>query len=96
MKKRNFKEILGKVIVLSFIVPIGFIVYRIYTSPISNELNEIGVKVKTDYILMLLQCILGLIALILPYKILKKEKLEVPPKMYIAYMLFLWASVFFR
>lgn len=43
---------------------------------------------------MLLQCILGLIALILPYKILKKEKLEVPPKMYIAYMLFLWASVF--
>ena len=53
-----------------------------------------GLRVKTDYILMLTQCILGIVALFLPNIISKKAKIIIPSNMYMLYILFLYAAVF--
>lgn len=94
MKKRDWKSIIGKIVLISFIAPIGFIIYKIIVSPTSNTENIEGLRVKTDYVLMLTQCILGVIAFFLPNIISKKTKIVIPSNMYIVYILFLYGAVF--
>lgn len=94
MKKRDWKSIIGKFVLISFIAPMAFIIYKIIVSPTSNTENIEGLRVKTDYILMLTQCILGIIAFFLPNIISKKTKIVIPSNMYIVYVLFLYGAVF--
>lgn len=94
MKKRDWKSIIGKFVLVSFIVPMAFIIYKIIVSPTSNTENIEGLRVKTDYILMLTQCILGVIGFFLPNIISKKTKIVIPSNMYIVYVLFLYGAVF--
>lgn len=94
MKKRDWKSIVGKFVLISFIVPIAFIIYKIIVSPTSNTENIEGLRVKADYVLMLTQCILGVIGFFLPNIISKRTKIVIPSNMYIAYILFLYGAVF--
>lgn len=94
MKKRDWKSIIGKIVLISFIAPMIFIIYKIIVSPTSNTENIEGVRIKTDYILMLSQCVLGVIAFFLPNILSKKLKIVIPSNMYIVYVIFLWGAVF--
>ena len=94
MKKRDWKSIIGLIVLISFIAPIAFIIYKIIVSPTTNVEQIEGVRVKTDYILMLTQCILGVIAFFLPNIISKKAKIVISSNMYIVYILFLYGAVF--
>jgi len=94
MKDRDWKEIIGKFVLISFIAPIAFIIYKIIVSPETNTENIEGLRIKADYVLMLFQCILGIIGFFLPNIISKKTKIEIPSNMYIAYILFLYGAVF--
>ncbi len=94
MKKRDWKSIIGKFVLISFIAPMAFIIYKIIVSPTTNTENIEGLRVKTDYILMLTQCILGVIGFFLPNIISKKTKIVIPSNMYIVYVLFLYGAVF--
>lgn len=73
-KKRDWKSIIGITVLISFIAPIAFIIYKIIVSPTTNVEQIEGVRVKTDYILMLTQCVLGVIAFFLPNMLSKKLK----------------------
>lgn len=94
MKKRDWKSIIGKFVLFCFVAPMAFIIYKIIVSPTSNTENIEGLRVKTDYILMLLQCILGVVAFFLPNIISKKTKIVIPSNMYIVYIIFLYAAIF--
>lgn len=93
-KKKNWKDIISNIVFISFIVPIAFIIYKIIVSPSMNIEHLEGIRVKTDYILMLTQCLLGLLAMFVPSILSKKLKITIPSNMYIVYILFLWGSVF--
>ena len=93
MKKRDWKSIIGKFVLISFIAPMAFIIYKIIVSPTTNTENIEGLRVKTDYILMLTQCILGVIGFFLPNIISKKTKIVIPSNMYIVYVLFLYGTI---
>jgi uncharacterized membrane protein YjdF len=56
--------------------------------------SEATVRVKSDYSLMLLQCFLGIFAMILPNIIKKKISLNIPSNMLIIYALFLFCGIF--
>lgn len=88
MKKRNWKKILGYFVAISFLVPVGFLIFRLIVP------NENLPRQQSDYLLMLIQCLLGMIALALPTVISHKWKLEIPSSIYILYVLFLYCSVF--
>lgn len=94
MKKRDWQSIIGKFVLISFVAPIAFIIYKIIVAPEINPQNIEGVRVKADYVLMLSQCILGVVAFFLPSMISKKTKIVIPSNMYIMYVLFLWGAVF--
>lgn len=94
MKKRDWKSIIAKFVILSFILPISYIIYRIIVSPTANTENIEGLRVKTDYILMLLQCLLGIVAFFMPNIITRKTKIVIPSNMYIVYVVFLYAAIF--
>ena len=94
MEKRDWKEIIGKFVLISFIAPIAFIIYKIIVSPETNTENIEGLRIKADYVLMLFQCILGVIGFFLPNFISRRTKIVIPSKMYIAYILFLYGAVF--
>lgn len=93
-KKRDWKSIIGKGVLISFVAPMVFIIYKIIVSPSSNTENIEGLRVKADYILMLSQCILGVVAFFLPSIISKKTKIVIPSNMYIIYVVFLWGAIF--
>ncbi len=88
MKKRNWKKILGYFVAISFLVPVGFLIFRLIFP------NENLPRQQSDYLLMLIQCLLGIIALALPTVISHKWKLEIPSGMYALYVLFLYCSIF--
>ena len=96
--KNEVKEKIGKtfstLVLISFIAPIGFLIYKISTT--SNILSEANIdgRVKSDYVLMLLQCIIGIFAMFLPSMLSKRFKLEILDKMYYLYVLFLYAAIF--
>ncbi len=87
------KKAIGIFVLASFIVPIAFLIYRIVVS--TNGLPENPYqRTRSDYVLMLVQCILGIVALILPSVISKKYKVQIPTNMYLLYVIFLYAAIF--
>jgi len=91
-KKRDWNRIIGGCIFTSFVIPVGFLIYRIIAIKVTGV--NTGERSVADYALMLVQCFLGIIAMLLPGWLTKKVKLEVPSAMYMAYMLFLFCAIF--
>ncbi len=52
------------------------------------------VRIKSDYVLMFLQCLLGIAALLLPRWLSQKCGLEIPSRMIILYALFLYCAIY--
>lgn len=92
MKKINFSKALYYFVLCSFMVPIAFLIYRISTVD-AGVVGE-GMKSRADYILMLVQCALGILVIHLPSFLGKKLKFEVPTALYIMYIIFLYCAIF--
>lgn len=92
--KYKIGKILSAIVMISFVAPLVFLVYKIATT--SNVVSESSIdgRVKSDYILMFLECILGIFALTLPGILTKKFRVEIPDKMYYLYVIFLYAAIF--
>lgn len=94
--KPETKEKIGKIfsasVMISFVAPIVFLIFRIVTT--TNVPNSDDGRVRSDYVLMLLECIIGIFALTLPSILRKKFKIEIPDKMYYLYVVFLYAAIF--
>ena len=96
--KEETKQKIGKVltiaVMMSFIAPLGFLIYRIVTTSNVIDENSVDGRVRSDYILMLLECILGIFAIVLPSILTKKFRVEIPDKIYYLYLIFLYAAIF--
>lgn len=92
--KHKIGRILSATVMISFVAPIGFLIYKMVVT--SNVLSEADIdgRVKSDYVLMFLECIIGIIALVLPGMLTKKFKVEIPGKIYYLYVIFLYAAIF--
>ncbi len=80
------------VVYITLLVSIGFSIYKIITS--STDFAEAGTHVRSDYILMLLQCVLGMVVLGLPAFLEKKFSFEMPGSMAVAYFIFLYCAIY--
>ena len=59
-----------------------------------TETTAEHVRVKSDYVLMLLQCAVGVLAMGLPALLRKKWGWRIPSRMMILYVVFLYASIY--
>lgn len=91
-KKRTTLEKMGIFVFYSMLIPIVFLLLKIfqmeegYTDPLTH-------RSRGDYVLMIIQCVLGMIALSIPKFIQEKKKLQIPNKMYFFYIIFLYCAI---
>lgn len=93
-KRRDYRKIVGVFVFVSLVLAIIGIIVMMIIAPSEPELDDPNGKIKSDYILMLVQCVLGLIVILLPGIIEHKIKIEIPSNMMVLYILFIYASTF--
>lgn len=98
MKKRkihfNWEKIVFWFVFISLIGSAIFAAICIGTAPAHLEEGQPYQKLKSDYILMVLQCILGAVVMFLPTLIERRFKIEIPGFMYIVFIIFLYGAIY--
>lgn len=93
-KKLNWKRIICIIVFVSLAFSIVYASIHLVSSPtVAPEGGEFA-PVKSDYLLMLTQCILGLIVLLLPDLINRKFSFSIPNYMFIMYYIFLYCAIY--
>lgn len=93
-KKRDYRKIVGMYVFVSLTLAIIGIIIMMIIAPSTQKTDDPNGKIKSDYVLMLTQCALGMIVLFLPGIIEHKVKIEIPSKMMILFTLFIYAATF--
>lgn len=94
-RQQKFLKYLSLFVYLSLLGSIIFIIVRIILAPAVLPAGSAeGERIKSDYVLMLLQCVMGLVVLMLPSIVAKHFKLEIPSMMLILFVLFLYCAVY--
>ncbi len=91
-RKERVKNVIGGIVLASFLVPIIWLAVMICNSK-TDMLND-SHRSRGDYVLMLVQCLLGVFALIIPNAFFKKKGIQIPTGMYILYMIFLYCAIY--
>ncbi len=92
--KEKLHRILFFFVLLSLICSIIYVIVCLIIAPSSPEEAADGQRLKSDYILMLLQCSLGVIAIFLPSFISRTFKLKIPSLMLVFYIVFLYGAIY--
>lgn len=93
-KKLNWQSIIYGFVFLTMVFSAIFLTIRIIMAPSELLADMPYVRVKSDYVLMLAQCVLGVVAMILPSKLEHKLNVKIPSNMLILYALFLYCAIY--
>ncbi len=93
-RRINWEKIVSYFVLITLLISIVFIIIAMILAPVSNDGNLPYERIKSDYVLMLLQCILGVIAMFLPSFLLKKLKIQIPSYMLLFYVIFLYSAIY--
>lgn len=88
----NWKKLLGWILFVSLLASIVFSIYNICTTPETLIAAE-GERLRSDYILMLTECVLGLIVMSIPSVLDRRPNIDIPDVMYILYFVFLYCAI---
>lgn len=95
MKKRiNWKRAIGIFVFASLFLSIGYSIAKILSAPESVTTPDASTHLRSDYVLMLLQCCLGLLVIGLPAALEQKWSFEIPNYMSILYFIFLYCAIY--
>ncbi|MGN0479575.1 MAG: hypothetical protein ACI4GO_09085 [Hominenteromicrobium sp.] len=89
-KKRNWTRLFVIFVLISFIAPLGYLVWRI---AVGGPADDVG-RGRQDYVLMLLQCLLGIAAILVPARLMRRWDIEIPRVMFLMYIAFLYCAIF--
>ncbi|MCL2159906.1 MAG: hypothetical protein FWH48_10900 [Oscillospiraceae bacterium] len=89
----NTKNIM-RFIFLTFVGSTVFIAIRIALAPSVAPASKIATRVKGDYVLMFVQCLLGIVLMMFPGYLRHKVNLDIPNAMMIAYAVFLYCGIY--
>ena len=89
-KKIDWNRVIYDFVFITLLLSVIFLVIRIALAPM--EATDADVRIKSDYVLMLVQCILGVVAMRLPNII--EHKLQIPSRMLVLYAIFLYCAIY--
>ncbi len=93
MKRRiNWKRIIGYIVFTTLVFSIVYSIVKIAQTP--TDAAAADGHLRSDYVLMLIQCCLGLVVITLPSFLEKKWSFEVPNYMCIMYFIFLYCAIY--
>lgn len=84
----NLESFIGGFVLFCFSVPIIYLIFRMIFP------SEALPRITADYLLMLVQCVLGVAACFIPSIVRKRFKLEIPSFMTVCFLLFLYCAIF--
>lgn len=90
----NWEKLIYWFVFLTLVFSLLFVFYMLLKAPVDLEDFSATTRTKSDYGLMLLQCLLGIAAMFLPAFLEHKINIEIPSKMLIAYVLFLYGAIY--
>lgn len=90
-RRHRMNRLLYFFVMMSFILPVGFLVVRII---ITDPGEAAGGQGRADYVLMLVQCALGVLVMHIPMLLAKHFRFVVPPFLFTMYILFLYCAIF--
>lgn len=93
-KKRNWRKITGNFLLATLLLSIVYTVVRMIMAPSEPVSADVHVKIKSDYVLMLIQCVLGLIVMMIPSVIERRFSIDIPNKMEVVYFVFLYCAIY--
>lgn len=88
------KNVIAFLLFSTLVLSVIYSIVRFIMAPESISEGETYEKVKSDYLLMMTQCLLGLVVMMLPTFFAKRLKLMVPNAMCILYYVFLYCAIF--
>ncbi len=91
-EKRLWEKGVFLTVLVTLVGSVTWVIVNMILAP--TETAEPHVRVKSDYVLMLLQCLLGIAAMGLPSLLERRWGLVIPSKMIVLYVIFLYCSIF--
>ncbi|MGX6977920.1 hypothetical protein ACWN8V_01405 [Vagococcus elongatus] len=87
------KNLIFKIVLILLVLSVVYAIIMLTRAPsgVSNKEYEL---VKTDYVLMILQCVVGIIVIFLPHRVEKLFNVEIPDMMEIIYFIFLFCAIY--
>ena len=92
--KNKLAVIIGWILLITLILSVGYAVIRCIMAPSEIEEGQPFEKLKSDYVLMILQCSLGIVVMMLPTFLSHKWKVVVPNTVVILYYIFLYCAIY--
>ena len=93
-KKIAWRKVCGWILFVTLVGSIVYSIIQIVLTPVNAQMVQHGERLRSDYILMLTQCILGLIVMFLPTALEHKWNIDIPNSMYVMYFLFLYGAIY--
>ena len=94
MKKLLNSKTLVRFVFATFLVSTVYVAIRLIIAPSGPPSPGQDIRLKSDYALMLLQCVLGMVVMLLPGFLQRRLKLVIPSGMVIAFAIFLYCAVY--
>jgi hypothetical protein len=92
VRESKASKIVSAVVFGSLVLSVIYIIIRIIIVPGENAAQD--ERPESEYILMLLQCTMGILIMFVPGLISKKFSVEIPNWMHIVFVLFLFCAIF--
>ncbi len=94
VKKANWEKIIFWFVLATLIASSLFSLVNIIISPTEPVEADEFQKLRSDYILMFLQCMMGIVVMFLPSILERRLKIHVPGFMHIVFIIFLYAAIY--
>jgi len=87
-------EITGRILFITLILSVIYSLVRVIVpTPLMDDGADYA-HTRSDYVLMFIQCLLGLVVFSLPSVVSRRWKLTIPNFIYIMYYIFLYCAIF--
>lgn len=94
LRKFDWEKIIWWFVVGSLALSAVYVIVMIILAPSRTEPSLPDDRAKSDYVLMLVQCILGIFAMLLPGMLEHRIHIKIPSKMLVLYALFLYGAIY--
>lgn len=92
LKEWPWKNIIALILLLTLAASLVFTIIRLVQAPVESEME--GERQKSDYVLMIVQCGLGLVVMLLPGLIERKLHIDVPDFIEVLFFIFLYCAIY--
>ena len=88
-----FGKIVGLIVLAALVVSAAYALIAYVRAPAGAAPDVVHGKVKSDYVLMLLESLLGIFVLFLPALLEKRFRIAIPSRMYVIFVVFLFGAI---